>query len=344
MDFSERQLAILNAIINDYIETAIPVGSRTIARKYMPDISSATIRNEMSDLEHMGLLIQPHTSAGRIPSLTAYRMYVNRIMEHHEFEKFANNNIADDFERLKGEMLQVVKNAAKVININTNYTAIALTPQLRRTTLKRIQLIPVAKGLVLVVIVTDAARVKQKMVSIPANVSESLLDELSFVISKRFAGQAIADVDLNLLDGISDVKKMHPVFFEAINNYLAEVVVKSDSSDVVLEGVKCIFDYPEYSEVSHARRFINLLDSKELLQKLLADSTRRGTSVIIGGESNYSELKDFSVVTTSYKVGSRPIGAIGVIGPVRMDYPKVIGVLEQTGKALSKVMTSYINE
>ena len=344
MDFSERQLAILNAIINDYIETAIPVGSRTIARKYMPDISSATIRNEMSDLEHMGLLVQPHTSAGRIPSLSAYRLYVNRIMERHEFDKFTNNNIEDDFERLKGEMLQVVKNAAKVININTNYTAIALTPQLRRTTLKRIQLIPVAKGLVLVVIVTDAARVKQKMINIPANVSESLLDELSFVISKRFSGQAIADVDLNLLDGISDIKKEHPVFFEAINNYLGEVVVKSDSSDVVLEGVKCIFDYPEYREVSHAKRFINLLDSKELLQQLLADSTRRGTSVIIGGESNYSELKDFSVVTTSYKVGSRPIGAIGVIGPVRMDYPRVISVLEQTGKALSKVMTSYINE
>ena len=344
MEFSERQLAVLNAIINDYIETAIPVGSRTIARKYMPDISSATIRNEMSDLEHMGFLVQPHTSAGRIPSQTAYRMYVNKIMEEHNYDKFENNNIAGDFDRLKGEMLQVVKNAAKLININTNYTAIALTPQLRRTTLKRIQLIPVAKGLVLVVIVTDAARVKQKMITIPANVNESLLDELSFVISKRFAGQAIADVDLNLLDGISDIKKKHPVFFEAVNNYLADVIVKSDSSDVVLEGVKCIFDYPECSDVSHARRFINLLDSKDLLQKLLSDSTRRGTTVIIGGENADKELKDFSVVTTSYKVGSRPIGAIGVIGPVRMNYPRVISILEQTSKALSNIMTSYINE
>lgn len=344
MDFSERQLAILNAIICDYIETAIPVGSRTIARKYMPDISSATIRNEMSDLEHMGLLVQPHTSSGRIPSQSAYRLYVDKIIKEHDFSKFADAHIADDFERLKGEMLQVVKNAAKLISVNTNYTAIALTPQLRRTTLKRIQLIPVTKGLALVVIVTDAARVKQKMISIPASVSESLLDELSFVISKRFSGQAIADVDLNLLDGISDVKANHPIFFEAINNYLADVVVKSDSSDVVLEGVKCIFDYPEYRDITHAKRFINLLDSKELLQKLLADSTRRGTSVIIGDENSYDELHDFSVITTSYKVGSRPIGAIGVIGPVRMDYPRVISILEQTSKALSNVMTSYINE
>ncbi len=344
MEFSERQLAILNAIINDYIETAIPVGSRTIARKYMPNISSATIRNEMSDLEHMGLLVQPHTSAGRIPSQTAYRMYVNKLIDEHSFEKAADTHIADDFERLKGEMLQVVKNAAKLININTNYTAIALTPQLRRTTLKRIQLIPVAKGLMLVVIVTDAARVKQKMLNIPSNVSESLLDELSFVISKRFAGQAIADVDLNLLDGISDIRSEHPVFCEAINNYLSEVVVKSDSSDVVLEGVKCIFDYPEYRDISHARRFINLLDKKDIIQKILTDSTRRGTNVIISGENSYEELQDFSVVTTSYKVGSRPIGAIGVIGPVRMNYPRVISVLEQTGKALSNVMTSYINE
>ena len=344
MEFSDRQLAVLNAIISDYIETAIPVGSRTIARKYMPGISSATIRNEMSDLEHMGFLVQPHTSAGRIPSHTAYRMYVNKIMLEHEFDNFKDIHIADDFQRLKGEMLQVVKNAAKLISVNTNYTAIALTPQLRRTTLKRMQLIPVTKGLALVVIVTDAARVKQKMIHIPANISESLLDELSFVISKRFAGQAIADVDLNLVNGISDIKADHPVFFEAINDYLSDVVVKSDSSDVVLEGVKCIFDYPEYRDISHAKRFFNLLDSKELLQKILADSTRRGTSVIIGGENNYEELSDFSVVTTSYKVGSRPIGAIGVIGPVRMDYSKVISVLEQTGTALSNVMTSYINE
>jgi heat-inducible transcriptional repressor len=344
MEFSDRQLAILNAIISDYIETAIPVGSRTIARKYMPDISSATIRNEMSDLEHMGLLVQPHTSAGRIPSHTAYRMYVNKIIREHKSDDIKDIHIADDFERLKGEMLQVVRNAAALISINTNYTAIALTPQLRRTTLKRMQLIPVTKGLALVVIVTDAARVKQKMIQIPANVSESLLDELSFVISKRFSGQAIADIDLNLVDGISDIKLKHPVFFEAINNYLSDVVVKSDSSDVVLEGVKCIFDYPEYRDVSHAKRFINLLDSKELLQKILSDSTRRGTSVIIGGENSYEELRDFSVVTTSYKVASRPIGAIGVIGPVRMDYSRVIAVLEQTGKALSNVMTSYINE
>lgn len=344
MEFSDRQLAILNAIIRDYIETAIPVGSRTIARKYMPDISSATIRNEMSDLEHMGLLVQPHTSAGRIPSQLAYRLYVNRIIKEHDFEGITNNHIADDFERLKGEMLQVVKNAARLISINTNYTAIALTPQLRRTTLKRIQLIPVTKGLMLMVIVTDAARVKQKMLHIPTNVSESLMDELSFIISKRFAGQAISDMDLNLLDGISDVKQNNPVFFDTINNYLNEVILHSDSSDVVLEGVKCIFDYPEYRDITHAKRFFNLLDSKELLQKILSDSTRRGTNVIIGGEDNYEELRDFSLVTTCYKVNGRPIGAIGVIGPVRMDYSRVINVLEQTGKALSNVMTSYINE
>lgn len=344
MDFSKRQLAILNAIISDYIETAIPVGSRTIARKYMPNISSATIRNEMSDLEHMGFLEQPHTSAGRIPSQRAYRLYVNGIIDKHDFSRFENNHIVDDFQRLKGEMLQVVKNAAKLISINTNYTSIALTPQLRRTTLKRIQLIPVARGLALVVIVTDAARVKQKMLHIPTNVSESLLDELSFVISKRFAGQAISDIDLNLLDGISDIKAIHPEFFDSVNNYLADIVVNIDSSDVVMEGVKCIFDYPEYSDMAHAKRFIQLLDSKELLQKILSDSTRRNTSVIIGTENSYAELRDFSVITTSYRVGARPIGAIGVIGPVRMNYSKAICILEQIGKALSDVMTTYINE
>ncbi len=141
-------------------------------------------------------------------------------------------------------MLQVVRNAAKIISLNTNYTAIALTPQLRRTTLKRIQLIPVAKGLVLIVLVTDAARVKQKMVHLHEPISEALLDEMSFVISKRFADSAIADIDLNVADGISDIKAEYPEFFNAVNDYLNEVVVKSDSADVVMEGTKCIFRLP----------------------------------------------------------------------------------------------------
>lgn len=344
MNFSERKLEILHAIINDYIETAIPVGSRTIARKYMPNISSATIRNEMSDLEHMGLLEQPHTSAGRIPSQRAYRMYVDRLIDSKTINEVENQRVRDYFLNRAGEMQQMVRNAAKAISQMTNYTAIALTPQLRRTTLKRIQLIPVTKGLALVVIVTDAARVKQKMMHIPGDMDENLLDNLSVVLSARFSGLAIADIDINLTEGIQDVKIKYAAFFRDLSQYLSDIVVKSDGSDVIMEGSMCIFDYPEYRDMERAKRFIQLLENKDLLTKLLSDSTRRGTSVVIGSENALDELRDFSVVTTAYKVNNRPIGAIGIIGPVRMDYGRVINVLKQVGNALSDVMTTYINE
>ncbi len=345
MDFSRRKLEILKAIIGDYIETAMPVGSRTVSRKYMPDLSSATIRNEMSDLEHMGYLEQPHTSAGRVPSQIAYRLYVDQLMGEAVLEEVERQAVRDYFVRHIDEMEQVVRNATRVISAMTNQPAIALTPQLRRTTLKRIQLIPVSRGIALVVIVTDAARVKQCVTRIPPTMEDHELDHISKVLTERFCGHALSDVDVKMAKGLEKEFKEHSGFFESLTERLEDVVVQSDGSDVILEGATRIFDFPEYRDIENARRFLSLMEMRDILQRILVSATKKGkTAVRIGDENLDSSLKDLSVVTATYRVGSRLIGAVGVIGPIRMDYNRAIGVLRQISSSLSDVMTQYMNE
>lgn len=345
MDFSSRKLEILKAIIGDYIETAMPVGSRTVSRKYMPDLSSATIRNEMSDLEHMGYLEQPHTSAGRVPSQIAYRLYVDKLMGEAVLEEVEQKAVNDYFVRHIDEMEQVVRNAAKVISAMTNQPAIALTPQIRRTTLKRIQLIPVSRGIALVVIVTDAARIKQCVMRVPPKIEDDDLDHISKVLTERFCGHGLSDVDVRMAKGLVKEFGDYGEFFEALTERLEDVVVQSDGSDVILEGATRIFDFPEYRDIESARRFLSLMEMKDILQRLLVSATKKGkTTVRIGDENSDSSLKNLSVVTSTYRVGKRPIGAVGVIGPVRMDYNRAIGVLRQISSSLSDVMTQYMSE
>jgi len=343
MDISKRQLEILLAIIDDYIKTAVPVGSRTVSRKYMPDLSSATIRNEMSDLEEMGLLMQPHTSAGRIPSHRAYRVYVNEMLSGNLLSQYETYAV-EDFMRESGELEQIVRNAAHIINLMTHHTAMALTPQLRRTTLKRIRIIPVAKGLALVVIITDAAKVKQSFIKVPDELSEELMEKLSKLMTDRFAGQAINDIDLSLLEGMDEELRKQKELLESVSKCLSDIIVKSDTAEVILEGTTSIFDYPEYKDMEKARAFLALMESREWIYRLLSAGTNRGLTVLIGDEHNIDALEGMSVVTSTYRVGSRPVGCIGVIGPMRMEYNKVVNVLDQIGRGLSRVMTEYINE
>lgn len=345
MDFSSRKLEILKAIIGDYIETAMPVGSRTVSRKYMPDLSSATIRNEMSDLEHMGYLEQPHTSAGRVPSQIAYRLYVDQLMGDAVLEEVEKRAVNDYFVRHVDEMEQVVRNAARIISAMTNQPAIALTPQLRRTTLKRIQLIPVSRGIALVVIVTDAGRVKQCVTRVPLTMEDEELDRISKILTQRFCGHALSDVDIRRAKELEQDYREYGAFFESLTERLEDVVVQSDGSDVILEGATRIFDFPEYRDIESARRFLSLMEMKDILQRMLVKATKKGkTSVRIGDENSDSALKNLSVVTDTYRVGHRPIGAVGVLGPIRMDYNRAIGVLRQISSSLSDVMTEYVNE
>lgn len=344
MDTDSRKLAILKVIIDDYIQTAQPVGSRTVSRRFVPELSSATIRNEMADLEEMGLLMQPHTSAGRVPAQAAFRIYVDQLMDDDAIspeEKVAINNY---FMRHIGDMENLIKSTASLISALTKLPAVALVPQLRRTTLKRLRIIPIIKGAAMVIIVTSTARVKQTVIRVPNNVSDDVLNAISTMMTARFAGHSIADIDVSRIGSVEDAYLMDGELFSAIEECILDALVLPDGSDIMVEGTTCAFNFPEYSNIEDLKVFLSTFDNRVRLQRLMTEALRHERSILIGTENQDEWLNDISLITAPYKVHGRSVGSIGVIGPMRMDYARAIDSLDLVSDNLSKVMSIYINE
>ena len=345
METTDRKLAILKVIIEDYIATAAPVGSRTVSRKFEDGLSSATIRNEMSDLEEMGMLVQPHTSAGRVPSQAAFRIYVNELMEDTEPVTADEVSAVNSFYMCHiGDMETLMKQSASLISAMTKQPALALVPQLRRTTLKRLQIIPVIKGAALVVIVTSTARVKQKVIRVPDTVGDHDLNAISRMMTERFRGQSIADIDVGRIGTAQDSFLMDTDVFKAIEECITDALLLPDGSDVMIEGVARAFDYPENESIGDIKGFWSVFQDRVRLQRLMTEALRHEVKVTIGEENGQEWLNNLSVVTAPYKVHGRSVGSVGVLGPVRMDYARVMASLALVSRNLSKVMTMYINE
>jgi heat-inducible transcriptional repressor len=335
-------MRILQAIIDDYIATAVPVGSRTVSKKYVSELSSATIRNEMSDLEEMGLLEQPHTSAGRVPSDLAYRIYVDRLLKVGELSQIEAVAIKRYFNGRMAEMEQVVKGTARVLSDLTDYTSLVLSPQLAKTTVKRLQLVPVSQGTALVVLVTDAAVVKDTIIRIPENLTSDELHGISEALTQRFEGKSITEINLDSIDEIHRDMAEHRRFFEQLADTLSRSADVSPS-DVVLDGAYNIFHHPEYrNDVERAQSFLMALSTRDKLQEMMARSTRWEFTITIGRENEMDALKDMSVVTATYKLGDRPMGSLGVIGPTRMDYSRVVRLLNYISRSLGEVMSGML--
>lgn len=344
MELSPRKMRLLQAIIDDYIATAVPVGSRTVSKKYMSEFSAATIRNEMSDLEEMGFLEQPHTSAGRIPSDLAYRVYVDRMLKVGELSSDEAGAIRGYFNHRMEEMEQVVKGAARVLSDLTDYTSLVLSPQLARTTVKRLQLVPVTRGTALVVLVTDAAVVKDTIIRIPDSMDSEELHGISEALTHRFEGRNIADIKMSAMQEILLNMDEHRRFFEMLTETLSRSAAP-ESSSVVLDGAYNIFHHPEYrNDMERAQSFLMALETKDKLQEMMARSTRWEFTITIGKENELDALRDMSVVTATYKLGDRPMGSLGVIGPTRMDYSRVVRLLNFISRSLGEVMSGMLSD
>lgn len=346
MMLDERKQKILKAIIDDFIITAEPVGSRTIARKYNIGISPATIRNEMSDLEEMGYLEQPHTSAGRIPSDKGYRFYVDFLMKLRKLTPEEIKNIKDVslYKKING-IEELLEQTTKVLSQITRYTSVALGPQLKKTTLKHLQLVPVENKRVLMVIVTNSGLVEHKLLSLPKNVTESDLERVSNIINDKLSGLAIGDISD---DVISNVKKeiigfSSDVFDMAIEFLLKNLQIYTDSK-LFLYGTTNIFNLPEFRDIEKARNFLSILEDKELLCEILSNSFMSKDIVItIGSENKYQEIKNCSVITTTYKINGKTIGSIGVVGPTRMEYSKVVSIVRFLSENMSQLISKILN-
>jgi len=343
MDLNERKRRILKAIVDDYVQTAQPVGSRTLSRRYIQDLSSATLRNEMSDLEEMGLLMQPHTSAGRVPSHLAYRVYVDELMSRsslQEHEQRAINSLADGTR----ETEQLMRHAASIMSELTHYTSLVLAPQMRRARLRRISLVWLGRGSALVVLVTDTTVVKDIIIRIPDEMTEEQLLEMSRLLTERFAGHALTDVNLAASEKLRAARNENSEFFRELSRALEDSVVQADQGDLIMDGTVNIFQHPEYWEMERARDFLQMMESRDRFYRMMSKRTHRDLTVTIGGENAEKDLRDYSVVTATYRVANRTMGTLGIIGPVRMDYARVIGIMDLVGKSLNRALAHVSQE
>ena len=338
MRLDDRKWKIFNAIIKTYLETGEPVGSRTISKYADLNLSSATIRNEMADLEEMGLIIQPHTSAGRIPSDQGYRMYVDYLMEQKDKEvKEMQNMMIQKQDRMESVLKQVVK----VLANNTNYATMISAPQYHRTKLKFIQLSIISETQLLAVVVAEGNIVKNKMLNFEHGLNNEMLLKLNILLNTALNGLAMEEINLGLITKLKEQAGIHSDVVSKVLDTVAETIQMDDEMEIYTSGATNIFKYPDLSDSSKASELISAFEEKKELASLVAESMAQtsdtGIQVYIGNEAPIQNMKDCSVVTATYELGSGIRGTIGIIGPKRMDYEKVVDSLKTLKNQLDSV-------
>ncbi len=341
MSLNNRKRLILQAIIEDYINTAEPVGSRTISKKYLTSVSSATIRNEMADLEELGYIEQPYTSAGRIPSDKGYRLYVDSIMNQSLINAKKIEYIKQEFVEALGEIDDLIKYASKLLSNITRYTSIAMAPQFSKTSLKHIQLIGIDSVNVLTVIVTDAGIVKNSVIRMEENIDTYTLGKISNILNEKLTGLSLDELNnLDISALSSEINGYNEVLLKVLPE-LFQALKYSDKIEVYHDGAANLLDLPEYSDVQKARDFLNVLEEHDILFKVL-DESSKDLSVTIGKENKVTQLKNCSLITATYSLNGKTIGSIGVVGPTRMEYTKVISVVDCLTQNLNEILSKLL--
>ena len=338
MRLDDRKWKIFNAIIKTYLETGEPVGSRTISKYADLNLSSATIRNEMADLEEMGLIIQPHTSAGRIPSDQGYRMYVDYLIEQKDKEvKEMQNMMIQKQDRMEA----VLKHVVKVLANKTNYATMISAPQYHRTKLKFIQLSTINETQLLAVVVAEGNIVKNKVLNFEHGLNNEMLLKLNILLNTELNGLAMEEINLGLITKLKEQAGIHSDVVSKVLDTVAETIQMDNEMEIYTSGATNIFKYPELSDSSRASELINAFEEKKELAGLVTESMAQtsdtGIQVYIGNEAPIQNIKDCSVVTATYELGSGIKGTIGIIGPKRMDYEKVVDSLKTLKTQLDNV-------
>lgn len=326
MELDDRKKKILTAIIRNYLETGEPVGSRTISKYSDLNLSSATIRNEMSDLEEMGLILQPHTSAGRIPSDKGYRLYVDTMMEEKQREITEMKELMIE---KADKMEQVLQQVAKVLADNTHYTSIISSPRYHRSKLKFIQLSLVDERQLLAVIVVEGNIVKNKILDLDEAMDNEMLLKLNILLNSSLNGLTLEEINLDMISRLKKQAGIHTKVVSSVIDAVAEAIqVSTDDMKIYTSGATNILKYPELSDNDRATELIGTLEEKQELANLIDDTmennSNTGIQVYIGQETPVKAMKDCSVVTATYDLGDGMQGTVGIIGPKRMDYDKVI--------------------
>lgn len=338
MELDERKKKILQAVIRNYLETGEPVGSRTISKYTDLNLSSATIRNEMADLEEMGYILQPHTSAGRIPSDKGYRLYVDTMMEEKEREVVEMKEML--VER-QDKMETLLKQVARVLAQNTQYATLISAPQAKRNKLKFIQLSRVDANQILAVIVIEGNVIKNNILSVNEELNDETLLKLNILLNTHMNGLSIDEINLGMISMMKQQAGIHSDIVSEVIDAVAEGIRAEEDLEIYTSGTNNIFRYPELADQQKASELINTFEEKQLLGELLQDAQTEegstGIQVYIGAETPVQSMRDCSVVTATYELGGGMKGTIGIVGPKRMDYDKVVGTLRTIQSQLDEL-------
>ena len=338
MQLDDRKFLILQAIIDDYISTAMPVGSRTISRKSGVGFSPATIRNEMSDLEELGYLDQPHTSAGRVPSDKAYRLYVDRLLKVGKLSSDERERMHDYMQARSAQVDGVIRSAATVLADATQYTSVIVSPKLGTLRIRHIQLVPVAECTALMIIVTNLGIVKDAVINVPDGLDADDLYRISRMLTERLANKPLDAVRQTFSELLRDNENNRKLMGETLR-VIEKKLEAEDSSEVIVGGSSKLLNYPEYSDVEKAKSFLAVLESKDKLRRLIGREGGMEVTIRIGSENEAPEMNNCSIVTACYRVGDQATGTLGIIGPTRMDYQRVIAVMKTLKYAMNELLS-----
>ncbi len=339
MELGDRKKQILKAVVDDYIKTAEPIGSASIMKKYMQELSSATIRNEMSDLEKMGYVYQPHTSAGRVPSQEGYRFYVDQLMERYRLSaeemiqiQNAMRNAPHGFERLVCALGDVLASL-------THYISVVMTPRLGRCSIKHIELVRLDGYNLVLIVFASNEMVKHHHIKLEFSVESELVERVSHLLNREFTNMRIDQIDEQSFIRMMVVFHETIEFIAKVLKLIIQALDEMTESEIYLYGASNLFHFPEYQDVNRAQEMLHYLDDKEAIKGMLTSMEEtEGICVLVGGESGLVPLKDCSVVVSRYLPRRSVTGVIGVIGPMRMDYARVIAVMEYLLRHLERVI------
>ena len=338
MKLNERKLNILKAIVKDYIETAEAVGSRTISKKHDLGISAATIRNEMADLEELGYLIQPHTSAGRVPSEKGYKLYVDMLMSKSELSNEEKKLSQDCIQNNVSHIKDLIQETSKLLSQLTNYTTVAVAKSLNhKNVIKHIQLVSIDENKILLIVVTNNGDIKKADLTSDIYLDQSKLNIISDNLTRKLLGKSIVEIDERLIAfikyEIGEYSNLIDGLIDALNYNMSE-----EEAVFSLNGATNIFNYPEFNDIIKAKSFLNMIEKKETIDSMLKSKgiQKDNVNIIIGSDNDLELAKDCSIVTATYNIDKDLVGKISFIGPTRMDYARIYAIVNYINLLFNK--------
>lgn len=330
----KRQRQVLQAIVEEYINTAEPVSSGTIVENYNLGYSSATIRNDMAELEKLGYLEKPHTSSGRIPSAKGYRFYVDELLNDENISLDEIQYIKTRLETKVNEIEELTKIATDTLSEITHYTTVAIGPEANNNIIKDVKFVSLGNRILMAVVLTENGAIKETIIKYDEDITDSQIEVLNCLFKNKLIGKPLTKIDKPMeeyiLYSVEDQVDVIKPIIQQMNKSLEQ------SEELYLEGANNVFDFPEFKRIDTARNFLNILDAKEQVMEILNSGLARDINIYIGEENEREELKDLSIVTFKHTVGNKNLGTIGIIGPKRMDYSKVISVMKYISKKLNE--------